>query len=238
MNKVQELRKAIKAQKDVTKGAFLHKFFKTGAGEYGEGDEFLGLTVPQSRGIAKQFSDLTLDQIDDLLSSNIHEERLIAIFILTSLYKKAEAKYKREIFLFYLAHTNRVNNWDIVDSSAYKILGEYIYSHREEKNVLFTLAQSTNLWERRIAIISTFQFIKYCDETLTFEIAEILVHDNQDLIQKAVGWMLREVGKRCSRDTEEFFLKKHYKTMPRTALRYAIEHFPEEKRQWYLRTSK
>lgn len=221
-------------QKNITKGAFLQKFFKTGPGDYGEGDEFLGLTVPQSRTIAKQFQYLSLDEIDELLSSRIHEERLIAVFILVALYKKADSTTKKKIFSFYLSHTNRINNWDIVDSSADKIVGEYLFHNPSQQRVLLKLARSEDLWERRIAMIATYQFLKYDDPKPTLEIAEILVNDSHDLIQKAVGWMLREMGKRCSVELLEDFLNNHCKTMPRTALRYSLEKLPEEKRKKYL----
>ena len=167
-----------------------------------------------------------------MLESEWHEERLAALFILVAKFKKADDKEKEKIYKFYLANTKSINNWDLVDLSAPNIVGSYLYN--KDASVIFKLAKSKYLWERRIAILSTFYFIKEGDPKISLEIAEILVNDKHDLIQKAVGWMLREVGKRCGQDIEEQFLQKHYKTMPRTALRYAIERFDEPKRKFYL----
>jgi len=210
----------------------LLRFFKTGKGEYGEGDKFLGIKVPVSRKIAKQFKDLSFDEIQGLLNSFIHEERLIALFILTEQFRKADAARKKIIYNFYLKNTKRVSNWDLVDLSAERIIGVYLLER--DKRILFTLARSKNLWERRIAIMSTFYFIKNGIYNTTFEISDMLLKDKHDLIHKAVGWMLREIGNR-DLTVEESYLKKHYKTMPRTMLRYAIEKFPEQKRQTYLK---
>jgi 3-methyladenine DNA glycosylase AlkD len=208
-------------------------FFKTGPGQYGEGDMFVGITVPEMRKIAIKFQELSLPDTSSLIKSKIHEERLIALLILVSKFTKGDEKSREAIYTFYLSHTEHINNWDLVDLSADKIVGEYLKTH--DRSVLQKLAKSESLWERRIAIIATFQFIKdlkkYED---TFIVADILLQDKHDLIQKAVGWMLREVGKRISEKVEEDFLKARYKTMPRTALRYAIERFPIEKRKKYL----
>jgi len=205
------------------------RFFKTGKGEYGEGDKFLGITVPEQRKIAKEYPNLNLKEIQQLLSSNIHEHRLTSLFILINKYK--DTKNKEEIFNFYLKNTKNINNWDLVDTSAGAILGDYLFE--KDKSLLYKLAKSDNLWERRIAIIATFRFIKNNKFEDTIKISEILLNDKHDLIHKAVGWMLREIGKRDQK-TEEDFLKKYYKKMPRTMLRYAIERFEENKRKFYL----
>ena len=207
------------------------RFFKTGHGEYGEGDMFIGLTVPDTRKIAKKYSQASDIDLKELLGSKIHEERLCALFILVEKFKKAQEK-KKDIAAFYLDNISRVNNWDLVDLSADKILGNYLLD--KDKAMLYQLATSKNLWERRIAIISTFAFIRNNQFEDTLRIAEILLDDKQDLIHKAVGWMLREVGKK-NQLVEEEFLQKHYQAMPRTMLRYAIERFEEGKRKSYLR---
>jgi len=211
------------ANKD--KAVFVARYFKTGKGEYGEGDVFLGITVPAQRIVAKKYKDLSLTEIENLLYSPIHEHRLTGLMIL------ARKKSSKEIVNFYLKHTKQVNNWDLVDSSAH-IVGMYLL-HKENRSILVKLAKSKNLWERRIAIVATHEFIKEKDFDMTFTVAEILMKDTHDLIHKAVGWMLREAGKR-DQEAEESFLRKHYKTMPRTMLRYAIERFSENRRHEYL----
>lgn len=208
------------------------RFFKTGPGEYGEGDIFIGMRVPQIRKVAKEFRSLSLEEIEELLNSKIHEERMLSLIILVYQYKKAEPADKKKFADFYLKNVRRVNNWDLVDSSAPYILGDYFLER--DKSILYKFAKSKNLWERRIAILSSFNFIDHGDYDDSLALAEILLNDHHDLIHKAVGWMLREIGKRDLK-TEENFLKKHYKTMPRTMLRYAIERFPEKKRQAYLK---
>lgn len=229
---LEELRQTIKKSANPAQAKILSRFFKTGRGEYGEGDEFLGIKVPISRSIAKQFKDLTLTEIQELLNSPIHEERLIALFILIEHFKKADEHTKKIIFNFYLRNTKRVNNWDLVDISAERIIGVYLLD--KDNNVLFKLARSKNLWEKRIAIMSTFHFIKNGNYETTLAIADMLLKDEHDLIHKAVGWMLREIGNRNLK-VEETYLEKHYKIMPRTMLRYAIEKFPEKIRQAYLK---
>jgi 3-methyladenine DNA glycosylase AlkD len=209
-------------------------FFKTGKGEYGYGDKFLGLSVPQSRIIAKKYRDLTLVALQQLLESDYHEERLIALIMLVGQYTKADDKDKQQIYDFYLSNTNRINNWDLVDVSAEYIVGEHIFQRRATLGTLVKLAKSTSLWERRIAIIATFAFIKNGNPKPTFTVAALLLHDKEDLIQKAVGWMLREVGKRVSQNEEAAFLKEHYKGMPRTMLRYAIERFDPELKKRFM----
>lgn len=216
---------------DPEKARVLSRFFKTGNGEYGEGDIFLGIKVPEQRKIAKKYSGLAFDDIGQLLESSIHEYRLTSLFILVLKYNKADYRGKQEIVDFYVDNIKNVNNWDLVDSSAPYILGHFLLD--KDRSILYRLASSDNLWERRISILSTFTFIK----TNTFEdalkISEILLFDEHDLIHKAVGWMLREVGKR-DLTIEEEFLQKHYLEMPRTMLRYAIEKFDEDKRKFYL----
>jgi len=228
---LSEIRREISKQKNPAQAINLQRFFKTGKGEYGEGDVFYGIKVPVQRTIAKQFKDLSLDHIKTLILSEVHEERLIAAFILVDQYKKGDEKKKKIIFDFYLKNRKGINNWDLVDLSAPKIVGAHLID--KEKDLLYKFARSKDLWEKRISIISTQRFIREYFFEDTLKISEILLHDKHDLIHKAVGWMLREVGNRDIK-TEEEFLQKHYKTMPRTMLRYAIEKFPEQKRKAYL----
>ena len=231
---IHALRKELDALTNQEKAVFLQRFFKTGKGEYGEGDQFLGLTVPESRKIAGKYKHLPFSEIKKLLVSKIHEYRLIALLILVNNFKTGDETGQKEIYKFYLDHTKYINNWDLVDLSADKIVGAYLL-HRPRK-ILYTFARSQNLWERRIAMISTYQFIKEKKEYKdTFQIAEILLLDKHDLIQKAVGWMLREVGKRASKEALVKFLSKNYKQMPRTMLRYSIEHFPQKQRLKYIK---
>lgn len=219
--------------KNPEKAKLLQRFFKTGKGEYAEGDIFWGLTVPQSRSLVKKYKQLSLPDVKTLLTSKIHEQRLIALLLLVDKFNKGNEATRAEIFKLYLAHTDHINNWDLVDLSAGNIIGQYLA--KRPRDVLYKLARSKNLWEKRIAIIATFYFIYELKEyTDTFAIAEILLHDTHDLIHKAVGWMLREVGKRISREVEKQFLDKHAHEMPRTMLRYAIEHFLKTERQYYM----
>ncbi|MBI2449428.1 DNA alkylation repair protein [Candidatus Pacearchaeota archaeon] len=229
---INHLLSELKNASSPEKAKILQKFFKTGKGEYGEGDIFLGVTVPETRKIAKKHINLSFDEITKLLKSKIHEERLAALLLLVEKYNKSNDKAKDKIVNFYLSNTKYVNNWDLVDLSAHQLLGSFIED--KDKSILTKLAKSPSLWERRIAIISTYHFIKNKNHKPTFKIAEILLEDKHDLIQKAVGWMLREVGKR-NQNAEEEFLKYHYKKMPRTMLRYAIERFDKEKRDNYLK---
>ncbi len=216
---------------DPEKAKKLSGFFKTGKGQYGEGDIFLGIPVPEQRKVAKKYRDLPLSDVQELLSSKIHEHRLTALIILVSKYEKADDSGKKEIFSFYLKNTENIDNWDLVDLSAPKIVGDYLFN--KDTSILFKLAKSDNLWERRIVIISTFTFIRNNDFEDALSISELLLHDEHDLIHKAVGWMLREIGKR-DQETEERFLNKHCMQMPRTMLRYAIEKFDKNKRKFYL----
>ncbi|MFH1849557.1 MAG: DNA alkylation repair protein [archaeon] len=206
----------------------LQGFFKTGKGGYGEGDIFLGIKVPEQRKIARKYRNLPLEEVQHLLNSRVHELRLVGLLILVEQFPKN----KKEIFEFYLKNAKRVNNWDLVDLTAPKIIGAYLKD--KDRSILYILANSQNLWERRISMLATFHFIRDNDFSDAMKIAEILLSDKQDLMHKAVGWMLREIGKRDLK-AEERFLKKHHKQMPRTTLRYAIERFEETKRQAYLK---
>ncbi len=224
--------KAINQQANPVRAGHSQRFFRTGKGEYAEGDVFLGLTVPQIRIIAKTFNTLGLKHVERLLKNKHHEFRLTAIFILVSQYQQGDEKQKKLIVDFYKKHFAWVNNWDLVDSSAHKILGDWLLER--DKKELYHYARSKHLWTRRIAIIATASFIAKGKLTDTFALSEILLHDDHDLIHKAVGWMLREAGKKDVIQLEAF-LQKHYKAMPRTMLRYAIEKFPEQRRQMYLK---
>ncbi|MFH0713447.1 MAG: DNA alkylation repair protein, partial [Candidatus Micrarchaeota archaeon] len=219
---MQKVQSALKALANPAKAIILQRFFKTGKGEYGEGDIFLGIQVPQLRLVAKQFAGISLKEIEQLLNSKIHEERMVALFILVIQFQKAEktkdAKLREIIFHFYLTNARLINNWDLVDLSAPNIVGNYLLNKNHD--VLFKMARSENLWEKRIAIISTFSFIRAGQFEDTFKIVEMLLNDKHDLIHKACGWMLREVGKRNQAALEEF-LELHYSQMPRTMLRYA-----------------
>jgi len=230
--KIIEIKKELRIKGSLEKADILRRFFKTGKGQYGEGDRFLGVVVPDQRKIAIKFGDLSTKEVELLVESPYHEERLTGLLILISKFSKAKKEDKEKIYNFYLKHTKWINNWDLVDLTAPNIVGEYLKD--KDKTMLMKLAYSKDLWERRIAILSTFAFIKDRKHEETLRISRILLKDNNDLIHKAVGWMLREVGKRCGEEKEEEFLQKHYKTMPRTMLRYAIERFPEEKRKSYL----
>ena len=230
--KIDEVRKELKSKASPETAKNLQRFFKTGPGEYGEGDIFLGLKVGGSREIAKKYQDLSLKETEKLLHSKIHEERLVALLILIHKFQTDKEDLKEKIFKLYLKNTKYINNWDLVDLSAHKIIGEYLRD--KSKKILYKLAKSENLWERRIAVLSTFHFIANNEFKESLKISKLLLKDKHDLIHKAVGWMLREIGKR-SLVTEEKFLKTHYKKMPRTMLRYAIERFPEKKRQAYLK---
>lgn len=214
------------------KAKILERFFKTGKGQYGEGDRFLGVTVPRQRQIAKKYRNLRLIDLEKLLSSNFHEYRLTALIILCLKFKKAGTIEKKLIFDLYLRNLKHINNWDLVDLSAPNILGEYLFE--KEKSVLYKLALSRDIWQRRISILSTFFFIKKESFSDSLNISGILINDTHDLIHKAVGWMLREVGKRDLKKEEEF-LEQYVSIMPRTMLRYAIEKFSETKREHYLK---
>ena len=230
---LEQAKQALHSHANPEDALFLQRFFKTGPGEYAEGDIFIGVRVPMTRKIARQFKDLPLDLTVKLLRSSVHEERLLALVILTERMKKKESEAdKKEIYKLYLSHTEWINNWDLVDVTAEHVVGRYLYD--KPRQPLYNLAASKDLWERRISIISTFYFIRKGDFEDTLRLAELHLEDSHDLMHKAVGWMLREVGKR-DQPTEEDFLRKHNRVMPRTMLRYAIERFPEELRQEYLK---
>jgi 3-methyladenine DNA glycosylase AlkD len=226
-----ELKTKIRLLADKEVAETMRWFFKTGKGDYGEGDKFVGLKVPTQRKLAKEYYDLTLPDVSRLLKSPIHEERLISLFILVDKYQKADDKARTQIFNFYLKNRKGINNWDLVDLSAPNIVGKNLFE--QDKSILFKFALSKNLWERRIAILATLEFIKNGDYRTTLQLSKILLNDEHDLIHKAVGWMLREIGKK-DLTVEEKFLRANYKKMPRTMLRYSIEKFPEGKRRKYL----
>lgn len=225
--------KTINSYVNPEKAKILQRFFKTGKGQYGEADIFLGIIIPIQRKIATQFSAITLTDVVNLIKNPIHEYRMIGLFILINQYKRGEEKEKKIIFNLYIQHTDYINNWDLVDVSAPHIVGDYLKN--KEDNILYTFAKSQSVWKKRIAMLATFTDIKGGRYDRALAIADILVNDSHDLIQKAVGWMLREIGKRGGLQEEEQFLKKYATTMPRTMLRYAIERFPEEQRQYYLK---
>lgn len=223
--------KKLKAIADPEKAKHSIRFFKTGTGEYGEGDKFLGIKVPEQRKVAKKYRELPAEEIQKLLQNKFHEIRLTALMIMVYQVEKGGCEELEGMTQLYLKNLHAVNNWDLVDSSSHHILGHYL--ENKERDLLHDLAHSDNLWEKRIAMISCYRFIKNKDFDDALNIAEILVEDEHDLIQKAVGWMLREIGNR-DLAAEELFLKRHYKSMPRTMLRYAIEKFEEPLRKKYL----
>ena len=229
---LSDARKSLRALGNPVIAEQTQRFFKTGEGEYGEGDKFLGIRVPVLRKHAKQFRELPLKETESLLHSRFHEERLCALLILVLKYSKGTDEEQGMIYRLYLENTKYINNWDLVDSSAHQIVGEFLA--QSSKQPLYKLAKSASLWERRIAIIATYHFIKLGQFTDTVKISKELLGDSEDLIHKAVGWMLREVGNR-DKATETKFLQTHYRKMPRTMLRYAIEKYPERERQRYLK---
>ena len=242
------VQRALRADSSPARAAAVARFFKTGAGEYGEGDRFIGVTVPAQRKIARSFRDLPLDEADMLLQSPIHEDRSTALLILVSQFtsRQADARHRQRIFRLYMRRLRFINNWDLVDTSAAPIVGGWLAvrtglakqarrAQAREDDLLARLARSPNVWSRRVAMISTLHFIVSGDHRDAIRIATLLVNDEHDLIQKAVGWMLREVGKRASLDALRQFLQKHAATMPRTTLRYAIERLPPAERTRWMR---
>ena len=227
-----QARRDLKALADGGIAAHSQRFFKTGPGEYAEGDRFIGVRVPAIRGVAKQYRALPHAEVLSLLRSAIHEDRLLALLILCDQYKRGDAAERKRIYDAYLGNTAFINNWDLVDASAHKIVGPHL--ENRSRRPLDRLARSKSLWERRIAVVATFFFIQRGQFDDTLRIADRLLDDREDLIHKAVGWMLREVGKR-DLQREEAFLQDRYGRMPRTMLRYAIERFPERRRQAYLK---
>lgn len=228
---VKKIRKILRNLANPETAEHSQRFFKTGAGEYGEGDQFLGIRVPVLRQQVKTFQEATLEDIQQLLVSSFHEERLFALLLLVYKFAKGNEEEKSAIYHMYLNNTQYINNWDLVDSSAYQIVG--VFLEDKDRQVLYQLVQSDSLWERRIAIMATLHFIRNHQFDDTLNLAKQLINDQEDLIHKAVGWMLREIGKRDI-TVERAFLQSHYKKMPRTMLRYAIEKFPEQERQQYL----
>ncbi|MGE3063893.1 MAG: DNA alkylation repair protein [bacterium] len=208
------------------------RYFKTGKGDYAENDKFIGLEMPEIQSYVRKYKEIDHRQLSELLRSKYHECRTIALSIMNKRFEEGDEEKRREIFEFYLNNTVHVNNWDLVDISASTIVGSYLID--KEIRILERLAHSENMWERRISIIATQAFINKGSCKETFEISEILLSDKEDLVQKAVGWMLRGVGKKCGTEKEEEFLKKHFSVMPRMMLRYAIEKFPPEKREYYM----
>jgi 3-methyladenine DNA glycosylase AlkD len=228
---INELKKELQNLSSPEKAKQTVRFFKTGKGQYGEGDRFIGVVVPDQRKVANKFKDCPLSEVTKLLQSPIHEHRLTALFILNLKYQKADNATKDEIVDIYLKNINHINNWDLVDSSAPYFFGEYFYN--KDRTLLYKLANKDHLWSQRIAIIATFNFIKKQDYQDTLKLSEQLLRHPHDLIHKAVGWMLREIGNR-NLETELAFLDKHTTQMPRTMLRYAIERFEETLRKKYL----
>ena len=227
----EEIRRKLRKLANKDKAKVLKGFFKTGPGQYGEGDVFLGITVPMLRQIAKECRNTSVADMLKLLRSSIHEERVLALFLLVCAYGHGDDAAKKKIFSLYLKNARFINNWDLVDLSSPNIVGNHLMD--KDRKLLYSLATSRHLWRKRIAILATFTFIRQNDFCDTLNISQLLLVDKHDLIHKAVGWMLREVGKRDLK-TEEKFLKQHYRIMPRTMLRYAIERFPERKRKKYL----
>jgi len=234
MSSVEDIKNELTKSGSAEKAGSSAWFFKTGKGQYGEGDVFIGVTMPEIRKIAKKYADLSAKDAERLLHSKEHEFRMAALIILVNKYKKGDEDLRGKIFELYLQNTEWINNWDLVDASAEHIVGPWLENRDEKMRVLGGLAKSQSVWERRIAMLATFHYIKKGNSKEALEIAGILVKDYHDLIQKAVGWMLREVGKRCSISEEEAFIKTNYSDISRTTLRYAIEHFPEPKRKQYL----
>ena len=227
-----EIHRILQKEADPTIATHSGRFFKTGTGEYGEGDQFLGIRVPVLRAFARQYPDMALAEVNHLLQSPWHEERLLALFMLVQRFKKGAAKEKQKVVAMYMKNRRYINNWDLVDSSACHILGSWLADR--ERAPLYRLAASKRLWDRRMAIMATLHFIRLDQFDDTLQLARILRNDAEDLIHKSVGWMLREIGKR-DRSVAEDFLRFHCRHMPRTMLRYAIERFPEAQRKRYLR---
>jgi 3-methyladenine DNA glycosylase AlkD len=230
--KAEDVQKALKALGTPEAEASARRFFKTGRGQYGEGDLFRGIKVPAVRAVAVGFRDLPFPETRRLLASKFHEDRMAALEILMRAYKRGDETLRERIYRLYIGGSRWINNWDLVDGSAPHILGAWL--EERDRAPLHKLARSENLWERRMAIIATLRYIRKDDFADTLKIAGLLIDSEEDLLHKAVGWMLREVGQR-DRKAEEAFLARHFRVMPRTMLRYAIEHFPEARRQAYLK---
>ncbi len=229
-----DVKVALEEYANVDDAVFLQRFFKTSKGQYGEGDIFIGVRVPKTRLVCKTFKSLPVSEIQILLDSPVHEHRLAGLIIMTLQYPGASESGKKQLYDLYVANVykGRINNWDLVDASAERIIGPYLTG--KPKDILFELARSDDIWQRRVAILSTFAYIKRGEPGVTLELAEVLLHDTHDLIQKAVGWMLREVGKRVEESILTDFLDKHAAVMPRTMLRYAIERLNVDQRTYYM----
>jgi 3-methyladenine DNA glycosylase AlkD len=222
------IEKELQGKKDPIRAKILSRFFKTGKGQYGEGDVFLGIVVPIQRTIAKKYKDISLKEVQKLLNSKMHEYRLTGLLVLVEKYKED----KEMVYNKYIKNFRNINNWDLVDLTAPKIMGDFLKD--KKKDILYSLAVSDDLWERRISIIATFAFIKDNDFKDALKISKILLNDKHDLIHKAVGWMLREIGKR-DKEVEKEFLNKYYRFMPRTMLRYSIEKFNRGEKEFYMK---
>jgi 3-methyladenine DNA glycosylase AlkD len=226
-----QMLRALRRTADPSRVEVLQRFFRTGPGEYAEGDVFIGATVPAVRRLVRQFRNAPLGEVDRLLRSPVHEARLLALLLMVQAFRRGDDRLRLQVYRLYLSRTRFVNNWDLVDSSAPHIVGAWLADR--SRKPLFALARSRSVWKRRIAILSTQHFIRQGDLGTTFAIADILLDDRHDLIHKAVGWMLREAGKRDGA-AERRFLASRHRRMPRTMLRYAIERFPERERLTYL----
>lgn len=231
---VNKIEKEIIKQRNASKAKILARYFKTGEGEYGEGDIFLGISVPDLSKFAKKHKSIDIKKVSTLLKNKIHEIRLIALFVLVSKFQETNRESEKErIINFYLKNTKYINNWDLVDSSAYQILGSYLVDKKDRK-IIYKLISSKNMWEQRIAIVSTYAFIKKGESKDIFVICKKLFNHKHDLIHRAMGWMLREVGKNVSQKELKVFLKENIRQIPRTTLRYAIEKFEDKERRRYL----
>ncbi|MFT4169487.1 MAG: DNA alkylation repair protein [Dysgonomonas sp.] len=232
--KIQTIQSQLESLSNPEKKVYFPTFFKTGKGQYGEGDLFIGIIVPDIRKVAKANKDITPEEIELLLNNSFHECRMCALMILVEQFKKRKKENERKsIFDFYLSHTSRINNWDLVDLSAKDIVGEYL-ADKQNRTVLYELAESSLLWDQRIAVIATFAFIKRHDFTDIIKLSEKLLYHKHDLMHKAIGWMLRETGKK-SKSVLIGFLDKHHQSMPRTMLRYSIEKLSAEEKSYYMR---
>lgn len=232
MSITDKIKQEIESYSTAEKKEHLPKFFKTGKGQYGEGDKFLGVVVPDTRKVAKKYKEISFDEIAMLIQNEYHECRLCALLILVEKFKKADENLRKDIVDFYLSYTQYINNWDLVDLSCKDILGEYLVD--KKRSILYNLAESDLLWEQRIAVVSTFAFIRRSDLTDIFQLSEKLMPHKHDLMHKAIGWMLREAGKK-DKSALISFLNKNYKAMPRTMLRYSIEKFTPEERTYYMK---
>lgn len=233
--KAGDIIKELKSAADKDKAKVLARFFKTGEGEYGENDKFLGVMMPRQRVIAKNFVDIPLPEVEKLLKSEYHEARMTGLLILTYKYKKADEQQRNELFWFFVVNRAAANNWDLVDVTVPKVIGEFMCEQPRERKRLYKWIKSEDLWDRRIAVLATFAMIDRGEFDDSMKIAEMLLKDKHDLIHKAVGWMLREVAKKDQKPVEKF-LEKHHKNMPRTMLRYAIERFSQPKRKYYMKS--